>query len=204
MPIFIHLPTTIYNNYGTYLFPRVLDDYCGQHDKVVVPVPCSYLPVVGLFDDSEIFIVDYIETSFTRGELCIVNEGEEFFGEPFVPQSYRKCIVMIPIRLLNEKLRIVIQTGEGWGWDEQTLQNSFCKRPDSDHKWNPFSKMWEKVCKECLQLKHFNPTYDLLNYMADDDLFGVDAKVLLCDCLRCRICQKIQYTNKHTACNSRY
>ena len=150
--------------------------------------------------------MDYIETPFTRDELCHVQEEEEFTNDPFVPQENEKCIVMIQIVSLEEKLRVVIQTGEGWGWDEETLKNEFRERPDGNHKWNPFSKMWEKVCEDCLELKHHNPNYDLFDYMTEDYVFGVHVKVLLCECDRCPRCDRFRYIDDchfHDACERR-
>ena len=91
-------------NAGRFLFLRVLD-HRGSGDSTFA-VPFSYLPVVGFFNESGIFCVDYIEMPFTRNELWHVQEEEEFTNDPFVPQENETCIVMIQIVSLEETLRV--------------------------------------------------------------------------------------------------
>jgi hypothetical protein len=121
---FIYLTTP--TDAGNHSFPRVLEDHGSRNPDFVVPY--HHRPVAGYFDDGIFCMMNYEKTQFRRDELLYeLEEGEEFVQPQFEPEDYVNCIVMIPIRLLNEKLGIVIQTGEGWGWNEQTLQNSFCE-----------------------------------------------------------------------------
>lgn len=181
-------------NCGILSFPRVLN-YDRSRDSTI-PVPHGSLPVIGrfsLYSDNRMLSIDYQETRFHRDDLCRVFEGEEFTDEQFKPESTEECIVMIPIDRLNETLGLEIKTGEGWGWNPETLENKFCESPNRDHKWNPFSKTWEKVCDECSELLHRNQDYDLLHYMTEDDLFGLNAEVPFCECDRCPRCDRFRY-----------
>jgi hypothetical protein len=196
MPNYYFLSTTYRN------VERIIELF-GSGDSDIV-VPPSHLPVAGYFTPSGILVVKYEETSFTRLELCDRLEREEFEIEDEGCIHWNDCIVMIPI----EKLKgngVEIQIGEGWGWNED-LENEFRERPDGNHKWNPFSKMWEKVCEDCLELKHHNPNYDLFDYMTEGDLFGVNAEVSFCKCDRCPRCKRFQYIDDphfHDDCERR-
>ena len=195
-------------NAGILSFPRVLA-YGGSRDSTI-PVPHCSLPVIGRFSfysENGMLSIDYQETSFHKDDLCRVSDGEEFTDDQFEPESTEECIVMIPIDRLNETLGLEIKTGEGWEWNPETLQNKFFKSPDGDHKWNPFSKTWEKVCSECSNLLHRNRDYDLLDYMTEDDLFGLNAEVPFCECDRCPRCDRFRYIDDphfHDACEPRH
>jgi len=192
MPIFVYLKTTTGMHCGTLSLPRVLD--YGRSCDSTIPVPYGYLPVIGRFSlySHGRFYVNYEETLLDKNELCHVFDGEKFTDEPFKPDSTEECIVMISINQLNEILGLEIKIGEGWKWNPETLENNFCEGPDNDHKWNPFSKTWEKVCDECSELLHRNQYYDLLHYMTDDYLFRF-TEVKFCQCDRCHKCKRFQY-----------
>lgn len=194
-------------NAGTLSFPRVLA--CDRSCDSTIPVPHGSLPVIGRFSfysDNGMLTINFEETSLNKDVLCHVSDEEEFTDEPFTPEGIEKCIIMIPFEMLNKTLGLEIQTEEGWRWNPETLENQFSKRPDGDHKWNPFSKTWEKVCDECSELLHRNQDYDLLDYMTEDNLFGVNAEVPLCECDRCPRCNRFQYIDPfcHDACESRH
>ncbi len=183
-------------HHGNLLFRRVLE-YNEPFDYAI-PVPCCYFPVIGrfnLYSDNGMFSmgVDDVETPFQKDDLCRVFEGEEFIDYPYEPESTEKCIIMIPIEKLKEVLGLEIKTGEGWGWNPETLENDFCESPDRDHKWNSFSKTWEKVCENCFQLKYLNPNYNLLDYMTDDYLF----RLPFCECDRCPRCKRFMHIDPY-------
>jgi len=179
--IFIYLTTP--TDAGNPSFPRVLKIHeSGNFDSVV---PYGHVPFMGYFDDDGILCMTNQEkTQFRMDELLYELEGEEFEKPQFEPKEYVDCIAMVPIRLLNEKLGIVIQTGEGWGWNEQTLQNEFCERPDGDHIWNPYSKKYDKRCQcgsGCLDFLIGKSLYERF-HISDLDVF--------CNCQICPFCNK--------------
>ncbi len=182
---------------GNGITPLPLMFYYSNWITRKIEVPHGHLPVIGHFNvysDNGTFSVNYEETPFKKDVLC-----------PFEPETTEKCIVMIQIHLLNEFLKVEIKTGEGWKWNPETLEYDFCESPDCDHKWNPFSKTWEKVCDICSELLHRTKDYNLLDYMTDDDLFRVNAEVPFCECDRCPRCMRFQYIDPygHDACESR-
>jgi hypothetical protein len=196
-------------NGGRYSFPRVIELF-GSNDSYI-EVPFGHVPVKGYFD-GKIFVVNHNETSLTKTELVYALENEEFISEPFEPPSeddtdfrWNDCIVMVPINRLKE-IGIEVNTSEGWGWDDESLQSYFIEKPDETHKWNPYVKKWEKVCETCSELRHHTLEYDLLNYMTEDYLFGAGAEVSFCECDRCPRCKRLQYIDDghfHDACERR-
>ena len=198
MPNYYFLPIT-------YRTLNSVIELSGSHESDIV-VPPSHLPVAGYFTPSGILFVNYEKTPFTRLELCDRLEREEFeIEEEEGCIRWNDCIVMIPIERLQEN-GFKIQTGEGWGWNED-LKNDYSKNSDGDHKWNPYVKKWEKVCGECSELNHHNRDYDLLDYMTEDDLFGLNAEVPFCECDRCPRCDRFRYIDDphfHDACEPRH
>ncbi len=200
MPTYFYLPTTFRE------VEPIIELFGSRESNIVVPP--SHLPVAGYFTPSGIFAVKYEETSFTRLELCGRLEREEFEIEDDEEGGihWNDCIVMIPIEKLEQN-GFEIQTGEGWGWNED-LENEYSEKPDGDHKWNPYVKRWQNVCDKCSELRHQHHTleYDLLDYMTEPDLFGVDAEVSFCECDRCPRCKRLQYIDDghfHDACERR-
>lgn len=160
-------------------------------DTIFVPLDC--LPCTGYFYESILYLkcdsitFPGINTGLTRDNFPELESEYNDFSEFYL---------IISIEKLNT-LGLEIKTGEGWGWNPQTLENKFCESPDSDHKWNSLSKEWEKVCDECSKLPHRTTKYNLLYYLTEDHLFGRNGGARFCECDRCDRCLKFMYINPY-------
>lgn len=191
MQNFIHLPIPTHMGCGLNSFSRAIDSRESHNSDIVVPR--GHLPVMGHFK-GQIFFIDYKETSLTKGQLVYRLKGEEFISEQFDPPSenegdfrWNDCIVMVPIELLKH-IGFEVNTSEGWGWDDEKATSYFLEKPDENHMWNPYVKKWGKMCKDCLKLHHDTIPYQVFNHMTEDDIFGPNADVSLCDCSKCKNC----------------
>jgi hypothetical protein len=169
--------------------------------KDTIFVPPNHLLCVGYFYELVLYLhcngIEFpgVETGFTRNDFLDEEPDYVDFGKFYFVISIEKL----------ETLGLEIKTGEGWGWNPQTLENEFCESADTDHKWNSFSKKWEKVCDKCSKLPHLTENYNLVYYVTEDHLFGGNEGVLFCEYDRCSGCLRFRYIDPygHSGCERR-